>query len=66
MVWHLTKKHFHTNIVRKAVNLVSGFLINTNINLYKKFKELFFFLLSSSKINAAYFKYILSSSMLNE
>lgn len=42
--WHLTsKEHFHINIVIKAVNLICGFLINTNINLYKKFKELFFF-----------------------
>lgn len=55
--WHLTsKEHFHINIVKTAVNLICGFLINTNINLYKKFKELFFFLLSSHKINASYFK----------
>lgn len=57
--WHLTsKEHFHINIVKKAVNSICGFLINTNINWYKKFKELlsFFFLLCCSKINAAYFK----------
>lgn len=54
--WHLTsKEHFHINIVIKAVNLICGFLINTNINLYKKI-QITFFLLSFSNINAAYFK----------
>lgn len=42
--WHLTsKEHFHINIVIKAVNLICGFLINTNINLYKKIQITFFF-----------------------